>query len=412
MLKVMEQSGPFMRNLLAYAASEVASKASRLFVVIVVARLLDPASIGLAAAAMAASDILKSLTDTGTVQRIIAAKEADLEATCNTAHRIFWSWSFGLFVLQVTVGAVLFALGGSLFLFTLIVVLAAEYLFMPGGLVNVALAMRDGKLKQTAAIAGAQVVGANFFTVILVLIWPNALALVLPRLLSAPIWLIAVRRLRPWAKDKTAGYAPLMPFIKYGWAVLGVEVVKATRLQIDKLLVGALMGAEALGIYFLAFNAGLGLATSFSFAFSNVVFPHLIQATDRIKALRQAILLAMGLIAPIVVLQALLAPVYVPILFGEKWTFMSDIVSILCLAAIPALLWAAVEQHLRAQNRPQVGFWMTAGMTIAIVLNTLILAPHGLLALAIGYLVVMCATQIAASLPTLITAFRPQTVKV
>ena len=55
--------------------------------------------------------------------------------------------------------------------------------------------------------------------------------------------------------------------------MIGVEVVKALRLQADKLVVGALLGAEALGVYFFAFNAGLGLANSFAAAFSIVLLP-------------------------------------------------------------------------------------------------------------------------------------------
>jgi protein involved in polysaccharide export with SLBB domain len=64
-------------NLMSYGASEVASKASRLLVVIVVARTLDLAEVGVAAAAMAAADILKSLTENGVGQRIIAARDRD-----------------------------------------------------------------------------------------------------------------------------------------------------------------------------------------------------------------------------------------------------------------------------------------------------------------------------------------------
>ncbi|MBK1634799.1 oligosaccharide flippase family protein [Rhodovulum adriaticum] len=399
--------GPFARNLFAYGASEAASKASRLLVVIAVARVLDPASIGLAAAALAASDILKALTENGAVQRIIAARREDLEATCATAQRIFWAWCLGLFALQMGVGAALYATGGSVMLFALIAILACEYLFMPAGLVQVVLAMREGKLRQTATIAGAQVVGANLMSVLLVLIWPGAVALVLPRLLSAPIWLIAVRRLRPWRRDRAAGFAPLRPFIGYGWAVLGVEIVKAARFQADKLVVGALMGAEVLGLYFMAFNAGLGLASSFAMAFSQVLFPHLCASADRGAALRGALILSVGIITPVVVLQALAAPLYVPILFGPGWDGIAEVVSILCLAAIPGVIWSAAANWLRAEGRPQVEFAATLAMTAALIANTVLMAPHGLVALATGYLAVATVTQLGAAARPLASALFP-----
>jgi len=297
-------------------------------------------------------------------------------------------------------------------LLMLILLLAGEYLFMPAGLVQTALAMRAGKLRQTAVISGAQMVSANLLSAALALLWPSALALILPRLLTAPFWLIAMRHLHPWTRDLSWGFAPLRPFLTFGWAVLGVELVKAMRLQADKLIVGTLMGTEALGLYFMAFNAGLSLANSFSVAFSTVLFPHLCASTDKTLALRQSILLAMGLITPAVVTQAILAPYYVPILFGDGWSGLDQIVSILCLVAIPTTLWSATASWLRATGRAQRELWVTAAMTAALMLNTALLAPYGLTIVTTGYAIVATIVMVGASLPVLFQAFGHKTAKV
>ncbi|QQA44722.1 oligosaccharide flippase family protein [Pelagovum pacificum] len=404
-MTAQRQTSRIGRNLLAYGASEVAAKATRLLVVVSVARSLEPAQIGIAAAAIAAGDILKSQTENGVGQRIIAAPERDLAATCATAHRIFWAWCIGLFVIQSIIGLVLFALGGSLMLLMLVLLLAGEYLFMPAGLVQAALAMRAGKLRQTAAIAGGQNVAANLMSAALALAWASPLALVLPRLLTAPGWLIAMRRLHRWSPDAAAPRAPLKPFFSFGWAVLGVEVVKALRLQADKVIVGTLMGAEALGLYFMAFNAGLSLAGSFSIAFSTVLFPHLCASEDRNQALRQSILLAIGLISPAVVAQALLAPVYVPILFGDGYGDLHRVVSILCLVAIPTTLWSAAAGWLRASGNARAEFAATTLLTLALMANTALLAPLGLQAVATGYALVATIVMVGASIPALNAAF-------
>jgi PST family polysaccharide transporter len=411
-LTALPTTSRIAQNLFAYGASEVASKASRLLVVVAVARSLDLGQIGVAAAALTAADILKALTENGVGQRIIAAPEAELPQTCATAHRIFWVWCVGLFLAQSAVGFALYAWGGSFELLMLILLLAGEYLFMPAGLVQTALAMRAGKLRQTAVISGAQMVSANLLSAALALLWPSALALILPRLLTAPFWLIAMRHLHPWTRDLSWGFAPLRPFLTFGWAVLGVELVKAMRLQADKLIVGTLMGTEALGLYFMAFNAGLSLANSFSVAFSTVLFPHLCASTDKTLALRQSILLAMGLITPAVVTQAILAPYYVPILFGDGWSGLDQIVSILCLVAIPTTLWSATASWLRATGRAQRELWVTAAMTAALMLNTALLAPYGLTIVTTGYAIVATIVMVGASLPVLFQAFGHKTAKV
>jgi PST family polysaccharide transporter len=398
---------PFIGNLMAYGASEAAAKASRLLVVVAVARSMDAGAIGLAAAALAAADILKSLTETGVGQRIIAAPDARLAAVCNRAHAIFWAWSLGLFTLQALIGLGAALIWGDWLFCGLLVILAGEYLFMPAGLVQAALAMRAGRMRHTAAIAGGQVVGANILTALLALVWPGPLALVLPRLMAAPIWLLAMRRLHPWRRDPRAGAVGLGHFARFGGAVLGVEVVKALRLQADKLVIGALAGPEVLGAYFLAFNAGLGLANSFSAAFATVLFPHLARAGDRDAALRQAVVLALALITPVVVLQAVAAPWYVPILFGQGWAHLSDVVGILCLAAVPAVLWSATAQWFRSRDRAGAELRRTLVITAALIATTAALAPHGLEAIAWGYLLVAALTQTGFAAPALRAVLRP-----
>lgn len=391
----------FGLNLIAYGASEVAAKASRLLVVVAVARTLDLTQIGIAASAMAAGDILKALSENGVGQRIIAASDDMLEATCIASRRIFWVWCVGLFLLQAVIAGTLFVSGGSALLAALIALMGLEYLFMPAGLVQVALAMRAGKLRQTAAIGGAQVVGANLLSILLILVYPSAFALILPRVLSAPIWLLAVRALHPWTPRRGSRVAPLRPFIDYGCAVLGIEVVKVLRLQGDKIVVGMTMGAEALGLYFMAFNAGLSLSNAFTSGFSTVLFPHLSQSNDPAAAMRQSIFVGLALIAPVVVLQSALAPLYVPLLLGEGWEEVAPLVSILCLVAIPTTLWATAAGWLRIHGKPQVELWMTTALAGAVLISTVLLAPFGLYAMAVGYLALTGGLMTVGALKTL-----------
>lgn len=381
-----QQSSVFLSHLMAYGASEVVSKLSRLFVVVMVARHLGASEIGVAAAALAICDILKSVTENGIGQRIIAAQEDDLDQITARAHRLFWQLNIGLFVLQTVLGGSIF-LSGYPVLGGLIALAAIEYLFMPGGLVQAALAMREGKLSQTAAIAGTQVVSANLLSVGLVLVFPSALVLVLPRVLTAPIWLIAMRRLRPWAPDRTVNPAPARPFLTFGLPVLGISLVNALRLHADKLVIGGLLGAEGLGLYFMAFNAGLSIATSYVAAFDKVVFPHLCK--DASLSARQIALLGVAMITPVALAQSLLAPIYVPLLLGPTWAHIAPIVSILCLTVIPLTLWSAAAAQLRIAGRPAQELAVTATLTAALLATAVPASIWGLSGLATMHLTIV-----------------------
>jgi PST family polysaccharide transporter len=398
----MTSQRSFLTALATNGLSEIVQKLSRIAVVVAVARVMDPETIGLAAAAIAAGDILKSLTENGVVQRIISAPEAELAGVVRKGHRLFTLWCIGLFLTQCALAGVLWVWTGGVVVPLLIALLALEYIVMPPGIVNCALAMRAGKLTGTTTVAGGQIVLANVLTAVLAFVWPSPFALILPRVLTAPVWLIGMRRLHPYTVDHTAKMAPTRPFVGFGAWVLASEVTKTLRLQADKLLIGALLGAEALGIYFFAFNAGLSLATSASIAFSRVIYPRIANATNRSKAAKDAVWLATLVATPVILLQALLAPYYVPILFGDSWSFMSGTVSILCLAAIPSMLWAGTSQWLRVEDRAGQEFHVTLAMTFALLMSTWLLAPFGIETIAWGYLAVSTVIQVAASLPLLL----------
>ena len=395
MLGPFRKSHGFLSHLMAYGASEVVSKLSRLFVVIMVARHLGAEQIGLAAAALAVCDILKSVTENGIGQKIMAARDADVPCVAARAHRLFWQVNLSLFLLQLAIGGI-FALFGNPIVGGLIALAALEYLFMPGGLVQAALAMREGKLSQTAAIAGTQIVSANALSVALVLIFPSPLVLVLPRVLTAPIWLVAMRRLRPWRPDSGAPPAPARPFLTFGLPVVSVSLVNALRLHADKLVIGALLGAESLGAYFMAFNAGLSIATSYVAAFDKVVFPHLCKGTT--MDARRIALLGVAMVAPVVLAQSLLAPVYVPLLLGQTWAHIAPVVSILCLTALPLTFWSTAAAQLRVAGRPEVELAVTATLTAALLITTIPASAWGLFGLATMHVsVVTLVTGLAAA---------------
>jgi PST family polysaccharide transporter len=107
----------------------------------------------------------------------------------------------------------------------------------------------------------------------------------------------------------------------------------------------------------------------------------------------------------------LAAPYYVPILFGDGWDDISDIVSILCLVAIPTTLWTAAAGWMRANERPDIELLVTSILTVGVVLNTIVLAPFGLTTVATGYAITATIIMVIASIPAMTTAFAANTVE-
>ncbi|KLI65133.1 hypothetical protein AAV99_01645 [Aurantiacibacter marinus] len=388
---------PILRGLVAYGLAEAGSRILRVFAIIVIARQVPPAQIGVAALALAVFEIVRVLANSGIGQRIIAASDAELPGICNAAHRLFYIWCTGVALVQLIVAAIIWLAFAQGEIALMLVVLTGVYALMPGGLVRVFLLMRDGRLGTTARIGAAQTMLDHALSMALALAWPSAWAIVLPKLLTAPVWLILVRRARKWSPAPGVTPAPARQFMRFGAGVLGTELVVAARQQLDKVVIGALLGTEALGYYYFAFNAGVGITNSFIAALSIVLFPQLCSEKDNSKRrqrLIQATILSLVLFVPIIAAQVLLADIYVPLLFGAQWTSVAPLVAILCLAGIPAIFGALCTAWLRATGQPErdaaIALAASAGALLALCGGT----SFGLTTAAWAYVAALWLIQV------------------
>ncbi len=373
----------FARGMLAYGSAEAVTRLVRLASILVVARQISPALLGTAALALSLFELVRVLCNVGIGQRIIVANDKELESVCRAASRLFWILCAGVAVLQLGVAAVCWGAFGLREVAAMLSVLSLVYLFMPAGLVQIFLAMRAQRMAATASVAAAQNIADSALTLALVIVWPSAWAIVLPKLLTAPVWLVLARRAFSWSPDRAVVPAPLGVFREFAPAILGSELLGAARLHADKLLVGAFLGTEALGLYFFAFNAGLGITQSLATACSLVLFPHLasVSREDFEREFRLAFVGGLAALAPVVAAQALLAPYYVPMIFGAKWAPAAPYLALLACAALPIFAGSAIGARHRALGRPFAETRLMAAATIA-----------GLIGLSIG-----CQFSLAAA---------------
>jgi lipopolysaccharide exporter len=346
---------PLIKGMAAYGAAELTVRVVRLVTVVIIARQLEPKIVGLAALTLTLFEIVRVFANIGVGQRIIAASEAELAPLCNTAHRIFWIWCSLVAAAQISIAAVLAFGFGQVTSGQMLAVLAMVYFWMPGGLVQCFLLMREGRAATTAATAATQTITDHLLTATLLVLWPSPWSIILPKLLTAPIWLLLTRRARPWSSKPSMGFAPVRQVFQFGLSVLATDVLLTMRSQLDKLIIAATLGVSALGTYFFAFNAGVGILSSLISAFGTVALPWLCAAPaglTRRRKLYALILLGSAVFIPAALAQAVLAQWYVPIVFGRHWVSAVHLIAILCFAGIPLLLSTITTAWLRADARP------------------------------------------------------------
>jgi O-antigen/teichoic acid export membrane protein len=210
-----------------------------------------------------------------------------------------------------------------------------------------------------------------------------------------------VRRCLSWSPDPSAGTIPIDRMARFALPILLSEVFAAARVNLDKLLVWSSLGVDALGIYYFAFNAGIGLSLSLTMALSNSLYPELARYASQpalmLKRFDQAILKTALPISGIILLQAALSLFYVPLVFGEKWQHASAVVALLCLSAVSKPFSDAGTQLLRACGLPLIELGSVVLLTIVTLTALWTGLGYGLMAGVIAFAATSFACQVAVS---------------
>jgi PST family polysaccharide transporter len=371
--------------------SEGTNRITRLITAVVMARYLTPWEFGIVAIAMTTAELLRVLTSSGLGAAVIKATDDELEPVCSAARRLtFWLYA-GVLIAQLALAYPVAKAFGEPSLAWLVAGLAIPLAIYPFASVNVFRVQRARRARTTASMLTMQLSLDNLLVAILLMSGFGVWAVVWPKILCAVVWVVFYRRLEPWQPVARPSLTVIRECWRYSRKVLGSECLQALRTHADKLIIAKLIGIEAAGLYYFAFNAGVGITTGLINAFVLVLLPEISACRspqDLMAKWRHSTGMIYAVIAPLILAQVILAPWYVPLVFGAQWVDAVPLVMLLCTGALALPLWRSVQQLLRV--RGQVGQELQFNLLLAVssILCVAASAPFGLIAVAVSLLIV------------------------
>lgn len=403
-------SSQFIRNLGWLSIAEMIIRVSRLVTTVTLARFLSPYDYGLAAVVLSTNEFVQVFTRSGIGAKLIQVNEDRLESLATAAYWLNWLICGSLFIIQCLVALPIAWLYHDPKIALPICTIALVYCIIPIAYVQETLIHRENQMKTAAIVSSVQVSIDNVLTATLALSGFGMWAIVLPKVLVAPLWAIMICRSHSWRPGKfsTKHWRELYLF---GRSVLGIELLKTLRNNLDYLLVGALIGVKELGIYYFAFNAGLGISLSFINAINLSLYPHLCAARLNWEQFKQRYFSSFNtitfVIVPIVLLQSFLAPFYVPIVFGQKWVVAVPVLVLICLSAISRPFADSASNLLLAVDKPNLDLAASGLFTVIFAASLLIGANWGVIGIAASVLISHAVFQSLFTIWTTKHVFRP-----
>jgi len=214
-------------------------------------------------------------------------------------------------------------------------------------------------------------------------------AVLFASLLGAVSW-------RPGAKARSGAFIDLG---RFALGVMANNVLWFLGQRIDQAVIGRELGVEVLGAYALSVrivNVGLQAVTEPPAA---VALPMFSKLQDERRAFGQAFVRSTSMICalgfPLFVWLLLVAPTFIPLVFGTKWTTAVAPLQILCVSGIFRVAQTFIHPVFMALGRPGV---YTATFGVFAVSNTIgvvLAAGWGVEAIACAVTVAFLVTGLA-----------------
>ena len=386
-------SGQFIRNVGWLGAAELVNRIFRLGTTVTLARVFSTQDYGLMAVIYTIFDLATVFIFKGGIgAKVIQAEEEQVATIASTSYWLNWIVCIALFLVQCLAAWPIAQFYDNNQLILPICVIAIMYLAYPFFLTHCALIERENRLKIIAMCAASQSIVINIFTVIFALVGMGIWAIVIPMLMTIPIWFVLSWRNHKWRPPKSFSLENWRMIVNYGKNLIGVELLTKLRLNLDYLIVGRFLGVEQLGLYYFAFNAGSGITNNIVNSLMSALFPHLCHARGDRQDLRKRYFKSLKTICltviPVVILQSVLSPIYVPIIFGEKWVQAIPILILICLSVIPMTFKHAASLLLNSIDRTHISLYFDLIYTTIFAIAIFISVQQGILAVAITVLAI------------------------
>jgi PST family polysaccharide transporter len=373
------------------------AQGSNYLVFFVLSMLVPPSELGLIALASASLALLSAFTDTGLGAAVIQRPQLEPGHLSST------------FVVNVAAGAVLTLVGVGLAfgaarlydaprLAPLMTVLAAGFLIRSLGLTHATVAQRELRFRSLALrdlVAGIASVPVG---VGMALAGFGIWSLVGSALVGAVVGVITIWTVTPWRpRVSEVSRRHIAELWSFGSHVFGFNLGKAIVQNVDRLLIGHLLGTSAVGIYALASKLVLAPVSGFVGAIGGYLFPAYARVQHDLRAVRADYLRTtrtiMRIVLAYLVLVVFLAPAVVRV-FGPEWSAAVPVARWLTVAAFFLAVFVPMGQLLKALNRPGWLLAWSVGFSAAMLLGIAVGARWGVTGAAIGF-----AAAYAAMMP-------------
>lgn len=203
-----------------------------------------------------------------------------------------------------------------------------------------------------------QVFGKGGLAILLAALGFGPWSLVWGQLGGSALSVVAFWVVNPWRPRWQFDAITSRALLRYGTAIVSVNLLAVVLARIDYIFVGRYLGAESLGVYTMAFQIPDLLVMQFCVVISNVMFPMFTRLQDDPQGMQTSFLTTLRYVTlvtvPLALGTALVAEPFVLSLLTAKWAEAIPVMRAIALYTLFLSLSFNVGDVYKAQGRPGI----------------------------------------------------------
>ncbi|PAC81939.1 MOP flippase family protein [Bacillus pumilus] len=300
----------------------------------------------------------------------IIQKEQTTERQLSTLYWINLLTGIVLFCLLILVSPMIAAFYNRPELEGLLKLLSIMFLIAPIGQQYQYMMQKDLAFKTLSTIEAIATMISLFVLLVLAFFINPIVAYVISQVLlqSGKGLMYAAAYWQKWRPAPVFALGEVKEFFSFGAFQLASRLVNRAGSNIDMILIGRFLGAEALGIYSLAYQIVTIPVLKINPIVTRVAFPVFAKSQRDHSMLREGFLSMTNMLAlisfPLLIGLAAVSDSFIEVVFGEKWLVAVPVLNILCIVGLLRVLMNPNGSILLAKGRADLAFYWDTGMLI------------------------------------------------
>ncbi len=367
---------------------------------LILAILLTPADFGLVAIATTATGFLLSMTNMGLVPAVVQAENMD-------EHRYDIAWTFDVFrsvivaVLTIMLAPWIAQIFSEPHAVPIIQALAFRPMVESMISIKVAALSRELSFRPLAYLKIIEAVSNAIISIVLaefIGVW----ALVFGPLGGMISMVIASYIIAPYRPRFSFDWKAIQPLLHFGgWVFVSSLIAMAGSYGL-RVVISRQLGAEGLGLYFIAVQFAYLPSEVASEVVGAVAFPlfarlqnDLLQATRAFRALFSGIA---AVLYPASILLIVLAPVLISDILGPEWAGTEDVIRILSLVVMVGIFGDVAVSVFKGFGQPyRIAVLEVIQSSITITFVWMLTRQFGLAGSALAWLPAIAVSQLVSA---------------